>query len=67
MTTDITTEILEVGRRWALAEQQAELAVLDELAPDDLRLIGPFGFVLDKAQWLAVPAGSARDQVPGVG
>jgi len=52
MTTDTRAEILALGARWAEAERHADTAVLAELAADDFRLVGPFGFVLDKAQWL---------------
>lgn len=49
-----TTEeqIRELGRRWAEAETQGDVAALDALAVDDFRLVGPLGFVLDKRQWL---------------
>lgn len=46
-----TTEITELGRRWA-AEEHGDTATLDELAVDDFTLVGPLGFVLDKTQWL---------------
>ncbi|MQA96121.1 MAG: DUF4440 domain-containing protein [Streptosporangiales bacterium] len=46
------TEIKEVGARWAAAELTGDTAVLDELAAPEFRLIGPFGFVLDRDQWL---------------
>jgi ketosteroid isomerase-like protein len=52
MTSDTTAEILALGERWAKAEQSADTAVLDDLAAGSFRLIGPLGFVLDKAQWL---------------
>jgi ketosteroid isomerase-like protein len=51
-TGDTTAEILALGQRWAEAEQRADTAVLDGLVVDNFRLVGPFGFVLDKAQWL---------------
>jgi len=50
MTTD--EEIRELGRRWAAAEERGDTGVLDELAVDGFRLVGPLGFVLDKRQWL---------------
>jgi ketosteroid isomerase-like protein len=50
MTT--TTEILGIGARWAAAEQAGDTTTLDALADDGFRLVGPFGFVLDKTQWL---------------
>jgi ketosteroid isomerase-like protein len=51
-TGDTTAEILALGQRWAEAEQRADTTILDGLVVDDFRLVGPFGFVLDKAQWL---------------
>lgn len=53
MNSDTRTEILELGERWAAAERGADTATLDKLAAADFRLVGPFGFVLDKVQWLA--------------
>ena len=52
MNSSTQAEILALGERWAEAEQRADTATLDELAVGDFRLVGPFGFVLDKAQWL---------------
>ena len=52
MNADTRTHILELGARWAQAEQDGDTTVLDELAAADFRLVGPFGFVLDKRQWL---------------
>ena len=52
MTSDARTEILALGARWAEAERSADTATLGALAAADFRLVGPFGFVLDKAQWL---------------
>jgi len=50
MTTE--GEIRELGRRWAAAEERSDTGVLDDLAVDGFRLVGPLGFVLDKRQWL---------------
>jgi ketosteroid isomerase-like protein len=52
MTSDTRSQIMALGARWARAEQDGEVAVLDELAAPGFRLVGPAGFVLDKAQWL---------------
>lgn len=46
------TEIKEIGARWAAAELAGDTTVLDELAAPDFRLVGPFGFILDREQWL---------------
>jgi ketosteroid isomerase-like protein len=52
MTSGTGAEILTLGARWAKAERHADTKILDEIAADDFRLVGPFGFVLDKTQWL---------------
>jgi ketosteroid isomerase-like protein len=41
-----------IGRRWAGAEMTADVRTLDELTTDNFVLVGPFGFILDKQQWL---------------
>ena len=52
MTDPTTAEILNLGRRWAEAEQRADTDALDALAVADFTLVGPLGFVLEKQQWL---------------
>jgi ketosteroid isomerase-like protein len=47
------TEILELGQRWAAAEQAGDVSTLDILAVPDFTLVGPLGFMLNKEQWLA--------------
>jgi ketosteroid isomerase-like protein len=47
-----TTEITELGQRWAAAEMRGDTDTLDELAVDDFTLVGPLGFILNKKQWL---------------
>ena len=44
--------ILELGRRWAEAEQRADDATLAALLADDFVAVGPRGFVLNREQWL---------------
>jgi ketosteroid isomerase-like protein len=50
MTT--TDQILRLGDRWVAAEIAGDVAGLDAVVTDDFKLVGPFGFVLDKEQWL---------------
>lgn len=50
MTT--AQEILDLGERWAAAERGGDAETLDRLAVPDFTLVGPFGFVLTKEQWL---------------
>ena len=50
--TTTTAQIRDLGARWVAAELAADTDTLDALATDDFRLVGPFGFVLDKEQWL---------------
>ena len=42
----------ELEERWAKAEVEGDVSTLDAMATEDFRLVGPFGFVLDKEQWL---------------
>jgi ketosteroid isomerase-like protein len=48
-----TTEILDLVRRWAAAEQDNDPGLLDDVLADDFHGVGPAGFVLDRPQWLA--------------
>jgi ketosteroid isomerase-like protein len=50
--TSIDTQVRELGRRWAEAEQRGDVTALDELSADGFTMVGPAGFVLDRAQWL---------------
>jgi ketosteroid isomerase-like protein len=53
MTTGpVNDQIREVGDRWARAEAAGDVDALAGIVTDDFRLVGPFGFVLDKKQWL---------------
>ena len=47
-----TDEIRELGERWAAAEVAADTTTLESMVIDDFRLVGPFGFILDRQQWL---------------
>ena len=49
---DTATEIRDLGERWAAAEQAGDVATLDGMAVADFTLVGPLGFVIDRAQWL---------------
>jgi ketosteroid isomerase-like protein len=44
--------IQELENRWARAEIAGDVSTLDAIATEDFTLVGPFGFVLDKQQWL---------------
>ena len=50
--TTTTDEIRQLGERWAAAEVAADTTTLESIVTDDFRLVGPFGFVLDRQQWL---------------
>ena len=52
-TSSIDTEIRDLGRRWAEAEQRGDVPALTTMSTDDFTLVGPAGFVLTKQQWLA--------------
>lgn len=52
MTAVIANQIRDLGARWVAAELAADNDALDRLTVDDFQLVGPFGFVLDKQQWL---------------
>jgi ketosteroid isomerase-like protein len=49
---DEVAELEDFGKRWVEAELARDVTVLDALAHKDFILVGPLGFVLDKAQWL---------------
>jgi ketosteroid isomerase-like protein len=51
MSNDVA-EIGEFGRRWVEAELAGDTDAIDSLAHQDFLLVGPLGFILDKAQWL---------------
>jgi ketosteroid isomerase-like protein len=51
MSNDVA-EIEEFGKRWVEAELAGDTAAMDSLAHRDFLLVGPLGFILDKAQWL---------------
>ncbi|MEV7037670.1 nuclear transport factor 2 family protein [Amycolatopsis sp. NPDC051061] len=52
-------QVREFGRVWAAAEERGDTETLEGLAADGFRLVGPLGFVLDRAQWLARYSGGA--------
>lgn len=49
---DTTEDVLALCRRWVTAELAGDAALLDRLGTGDFALVGPAGFVLDRAQWL---------------
>jgi ketosteroid isomerase-like protein len=52
MTTTLPTTVPELVDRWAAAEASRDSAALAALSTDDVTLVGPVGFVLDRAAWL---------------
>ena len=42
------TQIHELGARWVAAEIAGDTDTLETMVTDDFRLVGPFGFILDK-------------------
>jgi uncharacterized protein (TIGR02246 family) len=48
-----TTDVLDLVRSWAAAEQGNDAEALDGLLADDFVGVGPVGFVLGREQWLA--------------
>lgn len=52
MTVTTTHPAVDVVRRWAEAEQAADVGALDALADEAFTLVGPVGFVLDRGRWL---------------
>jgi ketosteroid isomerase-like protein len=52
MSTTTADHLHELGARWVAAEIAGDADTLGSIVTDDFRLVGPFGFVLDKDQWL---------------
>ena len=50
---DPTGEITEFLTTWTAAERDADAAFLDAHLADDFVGVGPYGFTLSKADWLA--------------
>ena len=48
----VTDQVLELGQHWANAERAGNADALEPLLADDFLLVGPLGFMLDKAQYL---------------
>ncbi len=46
-------QIVELGRRWAKAELEADTETLGRLLDPDFVCVGPVGFAIDKEQYLA--------------
>jgi ketosteroid isomerase-like protein len=46
-------QVLDLCNRWADAEQRADAAAIDALLAEDFVAVGPLGFTLSKADWLA--------------
>jgi ketosteroid isomerase-like protein len=52
MANNTQQQVNELGQAFANAQQNGDVAALQELLTEDFRLVGPLGFVLDKQQWL---------------
>jgi ketosteroid isomerase-like protein len=52
MANKTEQQVNELGQAFAKAQQNGDLAALQELLTEDFRLVGPLGFMLDKQQWL---------------
>jgi len=50
---DTHHRILDIGQRWAAAEQAGDVAALDALLDTRFVGVGPRGFVLPREQWIA--------------
>ena len=48
----MTTTVQDLVERYAAAEADHDAATLTAMATDDVTLVGPVGFVLDRAAWL---------------
>jgi ketosteroid isomerase-like protein len=45
-------DIMTTGQRWAAAESSGDVEALAELVTEDVRVVGPVGFVLERPQYL---------------
>ncbi|NUO60164.1 MAG: nuclear transport factor 2 family protein [Hamadaea sp.] len=45
--------VLDLVQRWTAAEQGNDADALDQVLADEFVGVGPFGFVLNRSQWLA--------------
>lgn len=52
MSANTVEQIRELGRRWLEAEERNDADALERLLASDFKAVGPFGYVLDKQQWL---------------
>lgn len=50
--TTTTDAIHELGNRWVAAEVAGDTDALAAMVTDDFKLVGPYGFILDRDQWL---------------
>ncbi|MEN3306492.1 MAG: hypothetical protein V7603_2694 [Micromonosporaceae bacterium] len=48
-----STDVLELVRRWAAAEELNDARLVDGVLAGDFAGVGPLGFVLTRDQWLA--------------
>ena len=49
---DLDQDLDDLTQRWVHAEIDGDVPALEGLVTDDVTLVGPLGFVLDRAQWL---------------
>lgn len=53
MTDVMENQIRAFATQWAAAEEMNDVTTLDHLLAEDFAAVGPLGFVLTKAAWLA--------------
>lgn len=51
-TVTSDAELQHLEQRWVRAELAADIDDLDAMTDDSFVLVGPFGFALDKSEWL---------------
>jgi ketosteroid isomerase-like protein len=54
--------VLDLVRRWTMAEEHNDAGILADLLTDDFVGVGPFGFVLTRGQWLGRYGGGLENR-----